>query len=77
MKTFTLFLFAAPLLAYLTVDADETDYLQERAPSFEWTAWGDSYASGVGTGNYIDGRRCLRYEEAYLAEVLSPRLHYQ
>lgn len=35
------------------------------SPNFEWTAWGDSYASGVGTGRYIDGRRCLRYEEAY------------
>ena len=65
MKIFTLFLFAPPLLAYPTADADETAHVQERAPSFEWTAWGDSYASGVGTGKYIDGRRCLRYEEAY------------
>ncbi|KAI9826472.1 MAG: hypothetical protein M1819_007365 [Sarea resinae] len=65
MKIFTIFFFAAPLLAYPTVDADETAHLQERAPSFEWTAWGDSYASGVGTGQYIDGRQCLRYKEAY------------
>ncbi|KAH8688824.1 SGNH hydrolase-type esterase domain-containing protein [Talaromyces proteolyticus] len=32
---------------------------------FEWTALGDSYASGVGSGNYVDGRRCLRYDQAY------------
>jgi hypothetical protein len=65
MKIFTFFLFAAPLLAYPAVDSYEKSHLQARAPSFEWTAWGDSYASGVGTGKYIDGRRCLRYEEAY------------
>ncbi len=32
---------------------------------FEWTALGDSYAAGVGTTNYVDGRRCLRYDQAY------------
>lgn len=41
------------------------DFLSTRSPDFEWTAWGDSYASGVGGGAYVDGRRCLRYEEAY------------
>lgn len=41
------------------------NFLSERSPDFEWTAWGDSYASGVGAGNYIDGRRCLRYDGAY------------
>lgn len=41
------------------------DFLRTRSPSFEWTALGDSYASGVGAGRYLDGRRCLRYEEAY------------
>lgn len=41
------------------------DFLRTRSPSFEWTAWGDSYASGVGAGEYINGRRCLRYAEAY------------
>jgi hypothetical protein len=41
------------------------NFLRTRSPSFEWTAWGDSYASGVGAGRYLDGRRCLRYEEAY------------
>lgn len=65
MKIITLFLFATPLLAYPAVDTDEKAHLQERAPSFEWTAWGDSYASGVGSGDYIDGRRCLRYADAY------------
>ena len=32
---------------------------------FEWTALGDSYASGVGTVEYVDGRRCLRYDQAW------------
>lgn len=32
---------------------------------FEWTSLGDSYASGVGSENYVDGRRCLRYDQAY------------
>ena len=32
---------------------------------FEWTALGDSFASGVGSTNYIDGRRCLRYDQGY------------
>ena len=32
---------------------------------FEWTALGDSYASGVGSTKYIDGRRCLRYDQGY------------
>ena len=65
MKFFTSFLFAAFFLAYLTVVACETVRFQHRAPAFEWTAWGDSHASGVGTGDYIDGRRCLRYNGAY------------
>lgn len=34
--------------------------------TFEWTALGDSYSSGVGAGNYLaDAYRCLRYESAY------------
>ena len=65
MKIFTLYTVAAPLFIYPAVHASKTTPLKQRAPSFEWTAWGDSYASGVGSGNYIDGRRCLRYEEAY------------
>ena len=32
---------------------------------FEWTALGDSYASGVGSTNYVDGSRCPRYDKAY------------
>ena len=39
---------------------------RDEAPKkFEWTALGDSYASGVGSTNYVDGRRCLRYDEAW------------
>lgn len=34
-------------------------------PSLEWTALGDSYASGVGTTKYQGGMRCLRFDEAY------------
>ncbi|KAI9669874.1 MAG: hypothetical protein M1831_006909 [Alyxoria varia] len=32
---------------------------------FEWTALGDSYASGVGSSEYVEGKRCLRYDQAY------------
>ena len=34
-------------------------------PTLEWTALGDSYADGVGISKYVDGLRCLRYDEAY------------
>jgi hypothetical protein len=61
----TLFLFAAPLFAYPGADLKETNLLQLRVPSFEGTVWGDSYASGIASENYIDGRRCLRYDGAY------------
>ena len=40
---------------------------REDAKKFEWTALGDSYASGVGTVEYVDGRRCLRYDQAWPA----------
>jgi hypothetical protein len=48
--------------------------------TFEWTALGDSYSSGVGAGDYVDGRRCLRYDSAYPALIngdpsLSPYPH--
>lgn len=34
--------------------------------TFEWTALGDSYSSGVGAGEYDSAcRRCLRYDDAY------------
>ena len=35
--------------------------------NFWWTALGDSYASGVGSGTYTGGQRCLRYDHAYPA----------
>ena len=38
---------------------------REPETKFEWTALGDSYASGVGSTNYVDGRRCLRYDQAW------------
>ena len=37
--------------------------------SFWWTALGDSYASGVGAGAYTGGNRCLRYDQAYPAQM--------
>lgn len=60
MKSCLFFLWVAPLLAYPANDDPVARFLQTRAPDFEWTAWGDSYASAVGTGNYVNGRRCLR-----------------
>lgn len=40
--------------------------LQSRADAYEWTALGDSYASGVGAGHMDDGsQRCVRFSEAY------------
>jgi lysophospholipase L1-like esterase len=33
--------------------------------TFEWTALGDSYASGVGAGTPDELRRCFRYSDAY------------
>lgn len=54
-----------PLLALPSELHPRDAFLQTRSPSFEWTAWGDSYASGVGSNDYIDGRRCLRYTGAY------------
>ncbi len=41
--------------------------------TFEWTSLGDSYASGVGSLNYVDGRRCLRYDQAYPVLLNSER----
>ena len=64
-----LFLLVVPLLAYSSGNGSGhaviESFLRKRSPSFEWTAWGDSYASGVGSGNYINGRRCLRFQQAY------------
>lgn len=45
------------------------DFLDERSPSFEWTAWGDSYASGVGAGIHVDGRRCLQCDGACPVDI--------
>jgi hypothetical protein len=43
--------------------------------NMEWTAWGDSYASGVGSGPYIDGRRCLRYGSTYPTFIRDDPFH--
>lgn len=43
----------------------DVEVINRRADPLEWTALGDSYASGVGSINYVEGRRCLRYDEAY------------
>lgn len=43
--------------------------IKPRADQLEWTAIGDSYASGVGSTDYVDGRRCLRYNETYPVQL--------
>ncbi|TGO09784.1 hypothetical protein BTUL_0154g00070 [Botrytis tulipae] len=65
MKLFIILLFIVPNLAYPALNNHESAPLEKRTTPFEWTAWGDSYASGVGTGDYLDGRRCLRHNGAY------------
>lgn len=42
-----------------------TPHLAIRNVPFEWTALGDSYASGVGSGTVDEKRRCMRYSDAY------------
>lgn len=64
MKRCAFLSFVVPLLAHPLVDTDETTQSVKR-DTLEITAWGDSYASGVGAGKYFDGRRCLRYDGAY------------
>lgn len=49
----------------LSTRIEKINRLLPRA-SFEWTALGDSYSSGVGAGDYISNSyRCLRYPQAY------------
>jgi hypothetical protein len=43
--------------------------LQKRDVTLKWTAMGDSYASGVGSTDYLEGGRCLRYSDAYPIKV--------
>jgi hypothetical protein len=45
--------------------APEAIQMARQDLKLEWTALGDSYASGVGAGNYLGGRRCLRYGSSY------------
>lgn len=54
------------LLALLPCSIASPHLLTTRGDNkFEWTALGDSYASGVGSTEYVDGRRCLRYDQAW------------
>ncbi|KAF2808927.1 uncharacterized protein BDZ99DRAFT_444813 [Mytilinidion resinicola] len=44
--------------------------LSPRGDVVEWTALGDSYASGVGSGEYgANSYRCLRYDQAYPVQL--------
>lgn len=54
-----------PILSVLTllVLTAHASVLHRRDGPLEWAALGDSYASGVGSERYIDGRRCLRYDQ--------------
>lgn len=56
-----------PILSVLTllVLTAHASVLHRRDGPLEWAALGDSYASGVGSERYIDGRRCLRYDQSY------------
>ena len=45
--------------------ASPTSLVHFEPKGLEWTALGDSYASGVGSTTYLQGRRCLRYDQAY------------
>lgn len=67
------YLHLAPVLAMPAELDPRYVFLQTRGSSFEWTAWGDSYASGVGAGNYVNGRRCLRYDGAYPYQIYSDK----
>ena len=49
--------------------ASPASFVPKEAKKFEWTALGDSYASGVGSTTYKDGRRCLRYDQAYPVQM--------
>lgn len=51
---------ADPAVAVTVTPPDD-----DPVPDLEWTALGDSYASGVGSSDYVDGQRCLRYDESY------------
>lgn len=54
------------LLALLPCAMARPNVLAPRSDKkFEWTALGDSYAAGVGSTKYVDGRRCLRYDQAW------------
>jgi len=47
---------------------DYRDHIAQQ--NFEYTAFGDSYSSGVGAGEYIkDCYRCLRYDQAYPQQI--------
>lgn len=49
--------------------ASPTSLVPRENQNFEWTALGDSYASGVGSTTYKDGGRCLRYDQAYPVQL--------
>ncbi|MDN3242987.1 SGNH/GDSL hydrolase family protein [Glycomyces tritici] len=68
---------AALLAAFVSVTALTSGAAQ--AQTLEYVALGDSYASGVGTRDYIDDSDCRRSEAAYpslLAEAIGADLEF-
>jgi lysophospholipase L1-like esterase len=60
------------ILAFLSVSSFVASAVPTRTSpkisardAFEWTALGDSYASGIGAGVPLEAKRCFRYSEAY------------
>ncbi|ORY14431.1 hypothetical protein BCR34DRAFT_585827 [Clohesyomyces aquaticus] len=60
------------IIAFLSVSSSVASAIPTRAPpklsaraAFEWTALGDSYASGIGSGVPDEPKKCFRYSEAY------------
>ncbi|OQO06782.1 hypothetical protein B0A48_08570 [Cryoendolithus antarcticus] len=53
------------------VPSNVTHALQSRVqvPAFEWTAWGDSFASGIGAGDLIEWGECWRGTGAYSQQL--------
>lgn len=60
------------LLAYYTHIASTTSSTRSSPDStrFEWTALGDSYAVGAGSGVDLGWGRCLRFSESYPEQML-------
>ncbi|KAF2235925.1 hypothetical protein EV356DRAFT_89701 [Viridothelium virens] len=65
-----LFLGTLPWITYVTaVNTPPPPLNSSTNTKYEWTALGDSLASGDGSTKYESGMRCLRYNQAYPALI--------